>query len=53
MDASLLDTDILSEVLKQRDPVVQQKALAYDRQNGPLVFSAVTRYEIVRGYRAR
>jgi len=29
MDAALLDTDILPEVLKLRDPTVRQKALDY------------------------
>jgi tRNA(fMet)-specific endonuclease VapC len=53
MDAALLDTDILSEVMKQRHALVQQRALAYDQEHGPLVFSVVTRYEIVRGYRGQ
>src|SRR4051794_18109071 len=51
MDAALLDTDILSEVIKLRDPIVQRKALAYSQRHGPLTFSAVSRYEILRGYR--
>src|SRR6266576_3528011 len=51
MDAALLDTDILSEVIKLRDPAVRQKALAYTQVHGQLAFSAMTRYEILRGYR--
>src|SRR3954452_14773176 len=51
MDAALLDTDILSEVIKLRDPVVRQKALAYTQSHGRLALSAMTRYEILRGYR--
>ncbi len=45
MDPALLDTDILSEVIKLRDPVVRQKALAYTQMHGPLAFSSMTRYE--------
>ncbi len=51
MDAALLDTDILSEVIKLRDPTVRQKALDYTQVHGQLAFSSMTRYEIIRGYR--
>lgn len=51
MDVVLLDTDILSEVIKLRDPNVRRKALAYSRVHGRLAFSSMTRYEILRGYR--
>jgi tRNA(fMet)-specific endonuclease VapC len=51
MNPALIDTDILSEVIKLRDPVVVQHAIDYTRQVGPLSFSAVTRYEVVRGYK--
>lgn len=51
MDPALLDTDILSEVIKLRNVTVQQKALAYTQVLGQLAFSSVTRYEIIRGYR--
>ena len=51
MDAALLDTDTLSEVIKLRDPIVRQKALDYTQAHGQLAFSAMTRYEILRGYR--
>src|SRR4051812_33198325 len=51
MDAALLDTDILSEVIKLRDPTVRQKALDYIQVHGQLAFSSMTRYEILRGYR--
>ena len=51
MDLALLDTDILSEVVKLRNAIVRQKALAYTQQHGQLAFSAVTRYEVIRGYR--
>ena len=53
MDAALLDTDILSEVIKLRDANVLQLAAKYVQQHGPLAFSAITRYEVVRGYRSQ
>ena len=51
MPPALLDTDILSELLKLRNTNVRQKALAYAQQHGHLAFSAITRYEITRGYK--
>src|SRR5689334_3382695 len=51
MDPALLDTDILSEVLKLRNPVVRKRALDYAQAVGPLAISAMTRYEVIRGYR--
>jgi predicted nucleic acid-binding protein len=50
MDASLLDTDILSEVLKQRSPTVTAKAATYLQQYGQFTISAFSRYEVRRGY---
>ncbi len=49
----LLDTDILSEIVKLRDVVVVRRALAYTRQVGLLTFSAFTRYEVLRGFKRR
>ena len=49
---ALLDTDILSELLKQH-PLVLQKARAYLADHGRLAFSIVTRYEILRGLKAK
>ncbi len=49
MPLFLLDTDILSEILKQRDPVVVRRASTYVRQQQRFAFSAMTRYEVVRG----
>ncbi|MBI1904085.1 MAG: type II toxin-antitoxin system VapC family toxin [Planctomycetia bacterium] len=51
MDAVLLDTNILSEVLRGRNPVVQQHARQYLRSHGQFALSAVTRFEIIRGYK--
>ncbi|MCG2769279.1 MAG: type II toxin-antitoxin system VapC family toxin [Chloroflexota bacterium] len=50
---SLLDTDILSEVLKQRDNNVLQASRAYLSEWRWLTFSVLTRYEILRGLRAK
>src|SRR4029453_14216635 len=49
MDAALLDTDLLSEILKQRDPIVVQKSCEYLQAHGQFSFSIFTRFEIARG----
>jgi tRNA(fMet)-specific endonuclease VapC len=51
MTAVLLDTDMLSEVIKLRDATVRNHALDYVKQHGSLAFSAITRYEVLRGYK--
>jgi tRNA(fMet)-specific endonuclease VapC len=53
MDIALLDTDVLSEVLKQRNPQVVTKATAYLRSHGSFAFSAFTRFEISRGFKEK
>ena len=50
---SLLDTDILSEMLKQRHARVVAHAAKYLTDQGQFALSALTRYEIVRGMRDR
>jgi|tagenome__1003787_1003787.scaffolds.fasta_scaffold20777537_2 tRNA(fMet)-specific endonuclease VapC len=50
---TLLDTDILSEVLKRRDVNVQRHAQAYLANHGRFQFSIITRYEILRGLKAK
>ena len=52
MDAALLDTDILSELLKRRDPKVLTAARQYLSQHQRVAFSAITVYEVVRGLKA-
>jgi tRNA(fMet)-specific endonuclease VapC len=52
VNAALLDTDILSEVLKRKDRRVLAKARQYLAQHQRLAFSAITQYEIVRGLQA-
>jgi tRNA(fMet)-specific endonuclease VapC len=53
MPLSLLDTDALSVVLKQKHPVVVHKASAYLQHYQEFAFSAVTRYEVVRGLKTK
>src|SRR5262249_29068934 len=52
MDEALLDTDILSEVLKKKDGQVLATAQQYLAEHQRLAFSTMTVYEIVRGMRA-
>ena len=47
MMLALLDTDILNEVLKQRNALVQSKTTAYLAQHGQFCISAITRFELV------
>jgi tRNA(fMet)-specific endonuclease VapC len=49
MDEALIDTDILSEVLKGKDARVLANLQLYLTQHSRLAFSAITFYEIVRG----
>jgi tRNA(fMet)-specific endonuclease VapC len=49
---ALLDTDILSAVMRQK-PAVMPRARAYLAANGQLTFSIITRYEVLRGLYAR
>lgn len=49
---ALLDTDALSAVLR-RNPVVVVRAQDYLRIHRCLVFSIITRYEILRGLKAK
>jgi tRNA(fMet)-specific endonuclease VapC len=50
--AVLLDTDILSELLKQH-PLVVQRVRAYLADHEHLAFSIITRYELLRGLKAK
>lgn len=52
MDESLLDTDILSEILKGKNPRVLDLASRYLAERQRFAFSGITFYEIVRGLRA-
>ena len=46
---TLLDTDVLSEVLRQRDDSVLQATRVYLDEWRRFTFSVLTRYEILRG----
>ena len=52
-EPALLDTDILSEVIKSRDPAAMRFSQDYLRYQGRFQFSIVTRYEILRGLLAK
>ncbi len=52
MDEALLDTDILSEVLKAKNKQVLIVAQRYLDEHQHFAFSAMTVYEIIRGLRA-
>ncbi len=49
MDKVLLDTDILSEILKKRDQSVAGRAREYRAHYGRFTLSAATVMEVVRG----
>jgi tRNA(fMet)-specific endonuclease VapC len=49
MDAALLDTDILNEVLKQKNVQVVAHASAYLQSHRQFAISALSRYEVIRG----
>ena len=51
MNKALLDTDILSEVLKGRNPQVVAQAESYLRHHAMLTVSAVSVIEVVSGLR--
>jgi tRNA(fMet)-specific endonuclease VapC len=53
MEAAVLDTDMLSEILKGRDANVVAKARQYHAEHGQFVFSAMTYYEVLRGIQLR
>ncbi|MBI3862270.1 MAG: type II toxin-antitoxin system VapC family toxin [Planctomycetia bacterium] len=53
MDAALLDTDILNEVLKQKNANVVRHAAAYLAQHGQFAISSITRYELLRGLKEK
>jgi tRNA(fMet)-specific endonuclease VapC len=53
MEPSLIDTDNLPEVMKGVDQRVQDNARRYLAAFGHFTFSLITRYEILRGLKAR
>jgi tRNA(fMet)-specific endonuclease VapC len=53
MEAALLDTDLLNEVLKQKNANVVQHATNYLKQYGQFAISSMTRYELLRGLKEK
>lgn len=53
MDLALLDTDMLNEVLKQKNAQVLLHAAAYLQQHGKFAISSMTRYEVLRGLKEK
>jgi len=53
MESALLDPDTLSEIMKGVDPHVQDNARRYLAIFRHFTFSIITRYEILRGLKAR
>lgn len=49
---SLLDTDILSELFKGRE-LVKDRAAEYIREHSRLTISHITKYEILKGLKAK
>lgn len=50
---ALLDTDTLSELMRGRNPVIRRRAQEYLATHGRLSFSIITRYEVLRGLKAK
>lgn len=53
MSRALLDTDILSEILKGKDARVARRAAAYLERHERFSISVITVMEVVRGFRRR
>jgi tRNA(fMet)-specific endonuclease VapC len=52
MPPAILDTDILSEILKGKDQSVVQNAGAYLAEQRHFTFSSITFYKVLRGLKA-
>ena len=50
---SLLDTDTLSEIMKGKNASIESTAREYLKTHGRFRFSVITRYEILRGLKAK
>lgn len=50
MSRVLLDTDLLSELLRRRNPKVTSHAASYVAAHERLIISSVTVFEVVRGW---
>jgi tRNA(fMet)-specific endonuclease VapC len=52
LNKAILDTDMLSEIGKAKDPVVDSNAKTYRRSFGHYTLAAVSVMEIVRGFQS-
>ena len=50
---ALLDTDTLSEIIKGKNPSIEQRAGEYLKAHGQFRFSVITHYEILRGLKSK
>jgi tRNA(fMet)-specific endonuclease VapC len=50
MDKSLLDTDTLSEIFKQKNAFVKQRANDYIKKFGQYTISTITVMEVIKGF---
>jgi hypothetical protein len=53
LNQAILDTDILSEIIKGVDQTVAANAKTYRRAFGHYIVSAVTVMEVIRGYQRK
>lgn len=53
MDSSLLDTDILNEVLKQKNANAIRHAAGYLARHEQFAISSISRYEVLRGLKEK
>ena len=53
MNPSLIDTDVLSEILKQKDAVIVERASEYLKEHQRFAISSITRYEVLRGLKEK
>jgi tRNA(fMet)-specific endonuclease VapC len=53
MRISLIDTDILSELLKRKNASVVKRSAEYLAEHQQFAISAITRYEVMRGLKEK
>ena len=53
MQHSLIDTDILSELLKKKNSIVVRRAARYLQEYEHFAISAITQYEVMRGLKEK
>ena len=53
MNPALVDTDVLSEILKRKNATIVERASEYLKGYQQFAISAITRYEILRGLKEK